>query len=516
MDGSRLYARRLDDVTARALPGTENGDGPFFSPEGTWVGFFSNGAIRKVRVDGGAPLVVARVPEFRGGSWDEHGILFAGSRGRVYRVPAAGGVATTIAASDTTQTILYPHLLPGGGAALVTLTRDFTASRVGVLELATGRLRDIGPGGGARYVGGNVVYFGPGGELYRQPFDLRRLETSGSAEQIGSGLDALSVTLSVATVSFDVSPNGTLVFRIGSGASSEGTLRLIVTDRAGRERRVIPARVPWAPRFSPRGGRVAYGAFAPGRDSSDVWITDLGTGATLRLTADARDNNDPQWSPDEKAIAYSVDEPGGKDIVVQPLDGGPVRRFARKGRQWPSDWSLDGRALLFTDLPDDTHQDIWVQPVDGAARSFVTAPAHEMAARMSPNGRWVAYQSDETGRNEVYVQSFPTPGRKTLVSPEGGVNPVWSHDGKELYYWRVDRLIAARLEDGNDGQPLTVRERAVLFRAPYFENVHAMYDVSPDGKQFVLVTGGARAGKIVVALDALDPPHSGAGAAGRR
>jgi serine/threonine-protein kinase len=148
-------------------------------------------------------------------------------------------------------------------------------------------------------------------------------------------------------------------------------------------------------------------------------------------------------------------------------------------------------------------EDLWVQPLDGRpARPYVTGSGHQEGARISPDGRWVAYESDESGKYEAYVQSFPVPGLKTLVSTGGGVNPIWAPDGRAIYYWKLDQLVAARV-DAAPGEALTVRGQAPLFRAPYFENIHAMYDVSPDGSRFVLVTGGARAGRLVVALDAL-------------
>jgi hypothetical protein len=283
-----------------------------------------------------------------------------------------------------------------------------------------------------------------------------------------------------------------------------GTLRLTLNDRAGRELRAVPARVPWAPRVAPDGRRVAYGAFAPGRDSSDIWITDLETGATQRFTADGGDSNDPQWSPDGKALAYSANADDAKDMFVQALGGGPGRRLMRRPRsaEWPSDWTDDGRALLFTAYTGEW--DVWVQPLDGApARPYLATAARERGARLSPDGRWVAYQSDETGRDEVYVQSFPDPGHKTLISAGGGIHPAWRGDGRELYYWQADQLIAARLEGADADGPPTVRGRTPLFRAPYFAADLAMYDASPDGSRFVLVTGGARTGRLVVALDAL-------------
>ena len=506
-DDARLYARQLEDVAARPLAGTEDGDLPFFSPDGRWVGFYSNGALRKVRLAGGPAEVVARMPPpaaFGGASWGEDDVIVYSGRSRtLYRVPAAGGSASRVAAGDGAPYLLQPHLLPGGRAALVTTTPDFTAGRVAVLDLASGQLRQFGPGSAPRYVAGDIVYVGVGGELLRQPFDLERLEPTGTAEQVGSGLDAFTVTHSVGVTPFDASPAGVLVYRVAPSPSPEGNLRLVLVDRTGRQLRAIPARVPWAPRFSPDGARVAYGAFGPGRDSSDVWITDVRTGATMRLTNDARDNNDPHWSPDGTAVAYSADTAGGKDIVAQRLDGGPARRFPRSGVQWPSDWAGDGSALLFTDGVPGGGQDIWAQPTAGGpARPYVATPAVEMGARLSPDGRWVAYTSDETGRTEVYVNSYPTPGRRTLVSVGGGTNPVWAPDGGELYYWRFDQLVAARVAAPRDA-PIAVRSRTPLFRAPYFENVHPMYDVGRDGTRFLLVTGGARAGRLVVALDVL-------------
>jgi serine/threonine-protein kinase len=503
-DGGRLYSRRLDELVSRPVPGTENGDFPFFSPDGAWLGFFSNGAIRKLRLAGGAPVVVLATNATGGASWGGSGIVFAGGRQRsgLSRVPAEGGRESRVQVADTSFSILNPHLLPGETAALVTITRDFNGGRVAVLDLTSGKLTDLGPGAGPRYVAGSILYVGPNGELFRRRFDLKSRRPVGTAEQIASGLDAVTVSLSVSTVSFDASPTGALAFRVGPAESSEGNLRLVVTDRGGQVERAIAARVPWAPRLSPSGSRVAYGAFAPGRDSSDVWVTDLRTGATQRVTTDGRDNNDPQWSPDEREIAYSTDVPGGKDIIVQPLDGRPAHRFERPEPQWPSDWTSDGAAVVFTDVKAGGY-DIWMQPIaNGPARSLVATPAQETAARVSRDGRWIAYQSDETGRYEVYVQSFSLGGQKTLVSTSGGVNPVWSWDGR-LYYWKADQLIEARVEAGAQGGPLEVRERRRMFRAPYFDNVHAMYDVTRDGNRFVMVTGGARTGRIVVALDVL-------------
>jgi len=265
---------------------------------------------------------------------------------------------------------------------------------------------------------------------------------------------------------------------------------LIVLDRAGRPLREIPGNRPWTPRFSPDGRRVAYGAFGAGRETSDLWVTDIdGAGTTRRLTDDAGDANDPQWSSDGATVAYSANAPGGKDVVVQSLSGGAPRVIAaRDGTQFPSDWLRDGSALLVTEEAGPNNHDILVQPTDGSpARPYAATSADETAARFSPDGRWVAYTSDESGRSEVYVDSYPRPGRRMTISSGGGVHPVWRGDGRELYYWRDGALVAVKLGAAVGGAPPAPGAQTVLFRAPYNVGVNTMYDVSPDGERFVIV-----------------------------
>jgi tRNA A-37 threonylcarbamoyl transferase component Bud32 len=264
---------------------------------------------------------------------------------------------------------------------------------------------------------------------------------------------------------------------------------LLVVDRAGRPLREIPGHRPWTPRFSPDGRRVAYGAFGPGRETSDLWVTDIDAGTTRRLTDDDGDANDPQWSSDGATVAYSASAPGGKDVVIQPLSGGMARALApRDGTQFPSDWLRDGSALLVTEEAGSNHHDILVQPADGSpARPYAATSADETAARFSPDGHWVAYTSDESGRPEVYLDSYPRPGRRLTISSSGGVHPVWRGDGRELYYWRDGALVAVKLGAAVRGAPPAPGEQTLLFRAPYNVGVNTMYDVSPDGERFVIV-----------------------------
>jgi Tol biopolymer transport system component len=227
-----------------------------------------------------------------------------------------------------------------------------------------------------------------------------------------------------------------------------------------------------------------------------------GAGTAARVTDEGRDGNDPQWSPDGRRLAYSAAADGGKDLIVRAVDGregsaagapGPAPTLsARGGDQFPTDWLPDGSGVLFTEQANGG-LDVLVQPAGGgAARPYAATPARESAARASADGRWVAYTSDAEGRRAVYVDAYPTPGRRTRVSAAGGEHPVWARDGRTLYYWEGRELVAASLELAPQGGPPRVRARAVLFRAAYAGGVIAMYDVSPDGQRVVLVTGDER------------------------
>ena len=272
-------------------------------------------------------------------------------------------------------------------------------------------------------------------------------------------------------------------------ASTDG-LALVVVDRAGKALRTIDANRPWTPRFSPDGRRVAYGAYGPGRSTSDVWVTDLDAGTTQRMTDDDADSNDPQWSPDGRALAYSVSAPGGKDLAMRRVTESTATIFAvRNGTQFPSDWQHDGRALIVTDDASGNGLDILMQPTDGsAAKPYVATAADESAGRVSPDEHWIAYTSNEGGVDNVYVDSYPRASHRVLVSPNGGRHPVWRGDGKELYYWRGDQLAAVPLSLGRAGAPPALGAETVLFTAAYQASINTMYDASANGDRFVIVT----------------------------
>jgi serine/threonine-protein kinase len=292
---------------------------------------------------------------------------------------------------------------------------------------------------------------------------------------------------------FAQSPIVPNVISVQSSSGSTDALSLVVLDRGGRLQQTIEANRPWTPRFSPDGRRIAYGAFGTGRNTSDVWVTDLAAGTTQRLTDDDADSNDPQWSPDGTLIAYSVSAPGGKDIAERRVDGSGARVIAsRDGTQFPSDWPRNGSALLVTDDHGAGGHDIIVQPTDGSeASTYVGTSADELAARVSPDGHWVAYTSDEAGPAQVYLDSYPRAGKRVMLSTNGGVHPVWRADGRELYYWRGDALVAVQFGTAQGNSPPPVSAETVLFRTSYLGGLNTMYDVSPDGARFVIVQHAA-------------------------
>jgi Tol biopolymer transport system component len=275
---------------------------------------------------------------------------------------------------------------------------------------------------------------------------------------------------------------------------------LVLVDRDGNEQLLLRDRWFWVPRFSPDGTRIAFGVIT-GRQA-DIWIHDLAVGTTSRLTFDGQDNNDPVWNPGGTSFAFSRGF-DVKDLYVLSAEGGdPDPVVVQDGLQWTTDWSPDGRHLVFTNIT--ANLDIWVAPLsgDGEPRSFLATRYLEGAGRISPNGRWLAYHSDESGQLEVYVQSFPEPGNKRLISTGGGQDPIWGPTGQELFYWNPQgQLIANQLTAGDD---VTVGRRDVLFQFPdYLFDVHAQYDIHPDGQRFVIVRTAIQS-RLIVALDLIE------------
>ncbi len=487
--GSMLHRRRIDELDAHPIAGTEGGSAPFFSPDGGQLGFTVEGALRKVPLDGGTPRSITEYQGFLlGATWgaDDEIVFSTVYPGHVYTVSARGGTPEFLDVLNPmadTLSVNSPVFIPG------TRTLLFSAgTRVGVTSLESADVRWLMAGSAAWYVrSGHVVYLEANGSLVAQPFDLESLDTVGPARRVAEGVGAYMGLPTLA-----VSSSGTLAY---SPASNEDR-NLVLVDRDGNERLLLEGWGFWVPRFSPDGTRIAFGAMDGGGE--DIWIHDLAVETTSRLTFDGQMNNDPVWNPDGTSFAFSRD--AGKDLYVLSFEGDhPDTVLAKDGTQWTTDWSPDGRYVVFTNLTD--NQDIWVAPIrgNGQPRPFLATPFAEGAGRISPNGRWLAYHSDESGQLEVYVQTFPQPGDKRLISSGGGRDPIWGPDGRELFVWsNQGQLIAHELATSDN---VTVVRRDVLFQFPdYLLAEHPNYDIHPDGRRFVIVTNTLQS-RLIVALD---------------
>ncbi|HVT40739.1 MAG TPA: protein kinase [Gemmatimonadaceae bacterium] len=490
---NRLYVRRLDDPAPAPIPKTEGASGAFFSADSKWVGFVADQSLKKVRLEDGLEGIIAPYVEgLAGATWREDGTILLSRLpgGSLFEVSAQGGAPTplVIAQRALDSGFFFPHFLPGGDAVLFN-TKE-TGGLIGVLDLKTGARKTFGRGLRPTFIeSGHVVYANAEGRLAVQPFDLKRLDMIGTAtvlpEELGVG---------PGRAFYSVSRGGTLAVTRAAGT----VLDLALFDRAGNQQTLFRNGGFWAPRFSPDGNQIAFGDKNP----DDIWIYDFATRSRRRFTLDGAGNNDPTWSPDGKQIAFDSDRPTRKDILVRNADGTGTERqlVVREGLQWPSDWTRDG-VILFTDVPLDEDRNIWIVKADGSETPipYLRTPFIEKSAVVSPDGRWVAYDSNAPGRFEVFINKFPRPsGSPVLVSSGGGRNPRWGREGGELFYWNDRRLIAARLDLANGPR---VVSHTTLLETSYAGADHPNYDVHPDGKRFVVVTGRARPQQTIVAVN---------------
>jgi serine/threonine-protein kinase len=490
---TRLFLRKLDDPIASPLPRTEGANSAFFSPDGAWVGFVADETLKKVRLEDGSDAVIAPYVEgLAGVTWraDETIVFATMPRGALFQVSAKGGTPTPLVAGNRSADsgYFFPQFLPAGDAIL--FNTQSTGGLLGVLDLRTGARKTFGPGLRPSYVDpGQLVFANPDGRLARVGFDVNRRDTTGSVvllpEELGVGLGRAF---------YSVSRGGTLAIIRAAGT----ILDVSLVDSAGRQQLTFRDGGFWAPRFSPDGNLIAFG----GRHPDDLWLYDLRTQTRRRFTLDGASSNDPAWSPDGKYLAFSVDRPTRKDVVVRAVDGTepPRQLVVKEGLQWPSDWTRNGY-LVFTDVPLDEDRDIWVVKADGseAPYPYLDTPFIEKSGVVSPDGRWIAYDSNAPGRFEVFVNTFPRASSSpVLVSSGGGRNPRWRPDGRGLFYWNENRLVSLRLDLSGRPRPLS---RATLMQTAYASADHANYDVHPDGRVFVVVTGRARPLRIIVALN---------------
>jgi serine/threonine-protein kinase len=505
---TQIFLRRLDRLDSQPLAGTVNATSPFFSPDGEWVAFFADGKLKKVSVHGGDATTLCDAPVNRSGSWGpDNEIVFATIFSGVMRVSANGGPPETLNAPDGSKGELsyrWPEILPAGNAVMFVIAgaKDigfFSESKIAVERLDTHE-RKILPIQGTypRYSPSGHLVFAREGRLFAARFDLKRLEVTGAPVPV---LDGVKSILNSGAANFMISETGSLVYVPENSWRREGLLTWV--DRRNQFHELAaPARRYGSPHISPDGQRVAISVFSGGK--TDVWVYEISYGRLTRLTFD-EGSATPVWSPDGKQIVFSTrrgsDTGRGAAIVSKAADGSGAEETLVSGEsliEIPTSWSPDGNFLAFWNVGPEGRR-IWMLPLRGDRKpqAFVQTRFNQQQARFSRDGNWVAYTSDESGRWEVYVQPFPGPGGKWQISRDGGGWPVWSRDGRELFFISSNQLMSVEVTTRpsfSASVPRVVADAPPSLMPTFASS--SVYDVSPDGQRFLFVKANEEKGPL--------------------
>ena len=494
----QIYLRPMDGLEAHLIPDTEGARDPFFSPDGQWIGFAAGGRLKKISISGGAAVTLADIGGLSGGgaSWGNQGMIaFANWVGPIQQVADTGGNPQPLTKSGKSENAqIAPDWLPDGKALLFTVPITITngdAGKIEVQSVGSAEHRDLIPSGIFPHYSpsGHLIYV-QGVTLMAVPFDAKRLAIGGAAVPVIEGVQPNK---------YSFSNTGTLVYAPGS--IQQPQLRLVWVDRKGAEQPVnAPPHNYVLPRISPDGKRVTTGIEEA---DSQIWTYDLSRDTLTRLTFEGKSNVDPIWTPDGGRVVFKG---SGNRLFWQPADGSGAAEALTKSElssnNIPGSVSPDGQVLAFTENRD-TRQ-IWILPLKGGQpQQFVQSPSYETAPRFAPDGRWIAYASDESGRSEIYVRPYPGPGGKWQISTEGGTEPVWNPKGGELFYRSGNKMMAVQ----HTTQPtFSAGKPRMLFEGPYVPTPRSFpdYDVSPDGQRFLMLKANEQAqppGQINVVLN---------------
>jgi Tol biopolymer transport system component len=509
-DGKRqIWVRPLDSAEAQPLPGTDDPVDPFWSPNSRSLGFGSQGKLKRVDLAGGRPQTLSYALRFQGGSWSRDGvILFVPNAGSgVFRIPATGGEPTQVTSLNSAQSQGHrnPYFLPddrhflyqAGGSAFVGSLDSKEVKQV------------LADGAPAVYAPPGWLLFVSNGALRAQPFDATRLELKGEAVALTKPTNLRVIR----GLPFSVSESGVLIWQGDQRRDSE----LVWFDREGKQRDIVGSQMKAVrtigdtPRLSPDGKRVAIAPLTPPLQTlnQDIWVIDLARDLPTRLTFDpARDVN-PIWSPDGSRVAYFSIQRGG--IYQRAANGAGTEELLLKCSSIAtSDWSPDGRFIFYSLLDERTGRDVWVAPLTGSRQpySLLNSEFDEYRAQLSPDGRWLAYVSDESGSYEVYVQPFSADGKldgaKARISTGGGNQPRWRREGGELFYVAGDgQMMAVAVKTSGatfeQGTPKALFKARIQTDAPMILGIH--YDVQADGQRFLINTPVGEAPPVSVILN---------------
>ena len=485
----QLYLRPLDSTEAKPIPGTEGAAGPFFSPDGQWIGFFADGKLKKVLVKGGVAVTLADALTPYGASWasDEHLALQPQFGSGLQRISQEGGTPQPLTRLGKGEVFhLWPEFLPGGQAVLFVNYGNHGA-QIAVQRVGGGEPKTLAQDGTQpRYAATgyllyvHVQFVQQSGTLMAAPFDARRLALTGASVPVFEGV---MMSAASAAAQYSVSSTGTLAY-VAAGPPSQS--RMVWVSRHGEEQFLpaLPHSYECSPRLSPDGRQVAVAIREQGWQ---IWVYDTSRNSLMRLTFEGI-NNCPAWSPDGRRIAFYSNR-GPATTFWQAADGsgGAEQLTTSDYVNSPSSFSPDGRALAFTELNPTTGEDIWVLWLsDRKAQPFLRTPYAEGSPKFSPDGKWLAYSSDESGRREIYVQPYPGPGGKWQISTDGGQEPVWNPKGGELFYRSGNKMMAVEVGTKSG---FSAGKPRMLFEGPYLPTTDSApyYDVSPDGQRFLML-----------------------------
>lgn len=494
----QLFDRPLAAATARPIDGTEGATDPFFSPDGRWLAFFVSGLLKRVPFSGGAPETICKAENARGGVWttDDNIVFTPGSDAPLYSVPAKGGPVEAISTIDTSErerSHRWPDALPDGKAIIFSVAYEvgnpLDDANVAVLDRRTGKHKTLIKGGVfARYVPGGYLLYARRQALLAVPFDEQRLEVTGPPVTVQE-----NVMMSAANgrVQFSFSPGGDFTYLEGLADDSRDAAQpLIWLDRHGGEQILTEVRRRYSkPRLGPGGHTLFVEVADP---EAAVWAYDIDRGTLTRITHRGVSYG-PVPAPDGERVAYEATRDGVAGALVARIDGSDEERLSSTKRlHVPTSWTPDGKLLAITAGAESGYLEVWLVPVDGddhTPKPFVQGPFNAGGARFSPDGGWMAYVSDESGRNEVYVRPYSQVGTRVQISADGGTQPVWSKNGRELFFRNGDELLSVSVTFAptfTAGKPVVLFSKATPKDAsgPAYDLI-ADYDVSPDGQRFV-------------------------------
>jgi serine/threonine protein kinase len=489
----RLYRRDLSTLEMSPVAGTDGGIGPFFSPDGAWIGFATDDAIKKVPAGGGIAQRIASYTRPSSGEWAMNGMIYFAARAggedgvtALARVAAAGGAVEVVAQLDVDggeSESWLPELLPDGETVLLSIIGAASSTRRIIAVRPDGSTHTAVPDAFlGRYIdSGHILYRdNESGAVLVAPFDPVAAKVTGSAVPLTEETDG--------AYCFDVSPDGKLVYvpLPGAGVGNE----IVWLDRQGRMTAAAEMKATWAqPRVSPDGKRILLRKTG---DDCELWMLDLDRGSLGRIVT-AGDNHDAIWSPDGRRIAYERND--ARRMVTLTVEGARETTTLAEGLEsgLPQSWAAG--LLAYTVSGAGTRTDIWVRAMDGssAPHAFLATAAAETQPSFSPDGKWIAFQSDETGNAEVYIRAYPDAGTVWQVSNGGGGSPLWSRDGRELYYTSGAKLMAVAIET----EPtLRVDSPEELLDGGLSTSRARDFDVAPDGRFVTVRTAGGAAGQV--------------------